>query len=145
MKTTTPLKAAIAFACLLILNACSKNTMHPASSENPISKEIQADTIEYRISPVPGYLASIIYSDSAGNQVTVYDPNEFKDGLKKVIATKKPYDAFFSTKIFNVSGEVLNFKMIISVNGEIKENINCSVDSHWPNPGSTNTIEYEVQ
>jgi hypothetical protein len=144
MKTTTTLKTSIAFALLLILNACNKDNAHLSSPKPPITKDFQASEIEYRISPVPGYLAPIVYSDSTGNRVTIYNPAEFINGSKR-ITVRKPFDAFFSTKIFNVSGITVNFNMTISVDGEIKENLNCSVASVWPNPGAVNTVEYLVQ
>ncbi len=145
MKTITPLKTAIAFSLLMILNACNKNTVQPSSPKAPITKDIQTNVIEYHISSVSEYLASITYADSTGNKITIYNPKEFTDGSKTITVTGRPFDAFFSTKIFNVSGISVNFKMTISVNGEIKENLNCSVASGWPNPGAVNSLEYQVQ
>ena len=144
MKTTTFLRTAIALSTVLILNSCNKSITSPPAANIPLTKQHDAFEVEYRISPVPGYLASIIYADSTGNQVTIYNPAEFVNGSKKITVSGH-FNAFLSTKIFNVSGTTVNFSMTIYVDGEIKENTNCSVKSGWPNPGSINTLEYEVQ
>ena len=128
MKTITILKTVFAISILIIVNSCSKENTTPSTTNSGSSSSTAGNTkqdgnpgtfeIEYGIFPFNNNVLLVSYTDSAGRQVTTGNYEGFS-GTKTITISGNPFHASFKVIVENMHKEDMDFRMTISLNGEI--------------------------
>jgi hypothetical protein len=133
MKTIIRIRPVIPLAIFLFLNSCSKNN----ATNKPDSKDAaQVFEVEYTLSPINKYVASIAYIDSNGKVTTLNNLSGLESGSTKMVFKRKPVGIWVSATIKNTSYFEQDYTLSLSVNGQEKQSVRFSTAA-----GSPSTLE----